>query len=272
MIITLKGADFSTNNINDLIKNWNIVLKGGGLTSTGPYSVLKDSALDSFTITVDTDNYTFDGTVTVTMGGNTVSNAYSISGNVITINKIEKVTGKVEITVGTTKNTAGGEEGGNDDVLTLDSIAYDDKTYRDIFITNNKMPNFETDGLGNLVNTSGTVTLQSDKYNTPTKAAYVTGTSTQQAKLPETFTGSYYLASKVHCTRYTKGYIGLPFGSNFGACINKTNNEFETVSYMATMSGNNIFVGSASSANLDGYIDDPVMINMNIFTTAPSKE
>ena len=38
------------------------------------------------------------------------------------------------------------------------------------------------------------------------------------------------------------------------------------------LNGDNIFIGSCISANLDGYIDDTVVVDLSIFDSVPSKE
>jgi len=108
MIITLKGADFSANNIGTLT-TWNIFTSiGSGATYDGVNSVDRDAAF-SATVTL-TENYEVGSAgVTVTMGGiDVTSAAVTTSGSTITIS-IASVTGTVYISV-PTKNTATGEE------------------------------------------------------------------------------------------------------------------------------------------------------------------
>lgn len=107
MIITLKGADFSANNIGTL-SSWTVSrVLGTGATYSGVSSVDKGA---SFTATVTiSDGYELGSAgVTVTMGGVTQSSAYSISGSTITIS-IASVAGNVVIKV-PTKNVSSGEE------------------------------------------------------------------------------------------------------------------------------------------------------------------
>lgn len=108
MIITLVGADFSNNNINDTLTTWTIFRDiGEGATYDGPTSVEKSAAL-SATVTIDEGYEVGAAGVTVTMGGEAVTSGISTSGQVITIS-IGSVTGNVVIKV-PTKNTATGEE------------------------------------------------------------------------------------------------------------------------------------------------------------------
>lgn len=99
MIITLVKADFSANNIGTL-SSFNILTNlGSGCTYNGPLYVAKNTALN--TNIVVSDAYTFDiSKCTITMGSTNI-NAFSVSGNVISIN-IANVTGHLVINVPTT--------------------------------------------------------------------------------------------------------------------------------------------------------------------------
>lgn len=120
MIITLKGADFSSSNIGTL-SSWTVSrVLGTGATYSGATSVDKGASF-SATVTIG-DGYELGSAgVTVTMGGVTQSSAYSISGSTITIS-ISSVTGNVVIKV-PTKNTSTGSEdsggSGSDEVTTV---------------------------------------------------------------------------------------------------------------------------------------------------------
>ena len=95
MIITLKNADFSANNIGTL-SSFNVLynLGTGAIKTAGATNVEKNGRLDA-TITI-TEGYELDGSVVVTMGGVTQNEVVSISGNVITI-AIPSVVGNVII-------------------------------------------------------------------------------------------------------------------------------------------------------------------------------
>lgn len=110
MIITLKGANFSSSNIGTL-STWSISrVLGSGASYSGVTYVNKNASF-SATVTISTGYELGSTGVTVTMGGVTQSGAASVSGNVVTIS-ISKVTGNVVIKVPTV-NTATGEESGN---------------------------------------------------------------------------------------------------------------------------------------------------------------
>ena len=116
MIITIKGADFSTKNIGTL-STWTIFTSlGSGATYSGSRAVDKDSSL-SATITI-ADGYELGSAgVSVIMGTiDVTSSAATVNGNTITIN-ITAVTGNVTIKV-PTLNTSTGEESGDTGVET----------------------------------------------------------------------------------------------------------------------------------------------------------
>lgn len=101
MIITIKGADFSSANIGTL--STYIISKsiGSGAAFDIPNFVDKNSSVN-WTITLD-EGYTF-GTYSVTMGGDTIKP--SVVDNVMTIT-IAEVTGNVRIVVATVYNGVG---------------------------------------------------------------------------------------------------------------------------------------------------------------------
>ena len=107
MIITLKGADFSKNNIGPL-SSWLISREiGDGARYSGPVYVSKGGAFSATVVLAE--GYTLDSAgVTVIMGGSPVTSGVTVSGNTITIS-IASVTGNVVIKV-PTKNISTGEE------------------------------------------------------------------------------------------------------------------------------------------------------------------
>ena len=114
MIITIKGANFSTNNIGTLT-TWRITksYNANAVTITAgsiPDNVDREgnSGINA-TLTIN-EGYELNGTVAVTMGGSAVTSGVTVDGNTVTIS-IGSVTGNVVITV-PTKNAAGEEGGG----------------------------------------------------------------------------------------------------------------------------------------------------------------
>lgn len=80
MIVTLKGANFSTNNINDLLNSYSISYYGNGVSGS-PSSVAKDIGGDlTCTLTI-TEGYTYKS-LSVSVGGVTLNNdQYEIIGS-----------------------------------------------------------------------------------------------------------------------------------------------------------------------------------------------
>lgn len=104
MIITIKGADFSSANIGTL--STYIISKsiGSGASFDIPNFVDKNSSVN-WTITLN-EGYTF-GTYSVTMGGEVITP--SVVDNVMTIS-IAEVTGNVRIVVATVNENTGEED------------------------------------------------------------------------------------------------------------------------------------------------------------------
>ena len=103
MIITIKGSTadlFKDSNIGTL-STWTISrVLGDGATYSGDTFVDKNAALNA-TVTI-AEGYELNGSVTVTMGGNPVTEGITVDGNTITI-AIGSVTGNVVVKVPTVK-------------------------------------------------------------------------------------------------------------------------------------------------------------------------
>lgn len=112
MIITLKSADFSKNNINDLLNTFSVSYSGTGVTGT-PRSIAKENGVAteslSATITI-ASNYTYES-LTVRVGGTTLTAGtdYTVSGTgPVTLSiPAAKITGNVVVSVQT--SGAGGD-------------------------------------------------------------------------------------------------------------------------------------------------------------------
>lgn len=157
--------------------------------------------------------------------------------------------------------------------------AYEDYSFYEIFEENNYAPlnmdsyDTETDEYADY---SGTTKLQKKVSFTPDFAMEVQGETSNQIKSGKDYTGKYYIAAKVNCTRYEAGYLGIVFGSDSekykNTTVQSTTDGFVTVSDIQQLSSHSIFIGSCISANLDGYIDDTVVVDLSIFENIPSKE
>lgn len=104
MILTIKGADFSSANIGTLSTYMVSKSIGSGATHSIPNFVEKNASVN-WTITLD-EGYTF-GTYSVTMGGEVITP--TVVDNVMTIS-IAGVTGNVRIVVATVNENTGEED------------------------------------------------------------------------------------------------------------------------------------------------------------------
>lgn len=161
----------------------------------------------------------------------------------------------------------------------LEEIITEDITLYDLFVKHNYAP-INMDSYRsvneNYTDSYGVTTLQNKVYYSANKAMYVEGETSNQIISSNTYTGKYYIASKIKCTRYENGYLGIVFGTDSNEYANTTvqevTNDFVTKSAICNLTNENIFIGSCISANLDGYIDDTVVADLSIFTSTPSIE
>ena len=198
-------------------------------------------------------------------------NVFDKDSNEIQECEVEIVSGKLLLSI-TKTETITIEKG------TVNEVAYEDLTFKDIFEDNNYAPvnmNSKESKLASYSDYSGTTTIQNKDYNTAPSAMYVEGSKSQQAKSNVALTGTFYIASKVKCTRYVKGYLGIVFGTDSEKYKDTTlqemyDDEYLLCSSIQTLNSDYIFIGSAISADLDGYIDDPVVVDLSIFESAPN--
>lgn len=159
------------------------------------------------------------------------------------------------------------------------AIAYEDYMYYEIFEDNNIAPmlmdSLESE-LDEFNEFSGSVTIQNKVYNTENQSLYVSGNESNQVVSSKTYSGKYYIASKVKCIRYESGCLGIAIDNNEtsfeNTTIKNTTDDFVTCSDIKTLSNNKFFIGSTSESNLDGYIDDPVIIDLSMFNVLPTVE
>ena len=167
----------------------------------------------------------------------------------------------------------------------LDSVAWGNKTYRDIFATGNMVSDgdFEN-GLAFAKVNSGTPAITSEKYFTKNHSLKCFGTTSQQLLISLSSRliagNAYYIACKVKVDRYVAGNVGFStdlFSTSQAKC-NAVNDGFQTVSRieqtLSTSNAFNIFLGTYSSANADAYIDDLMVVDLSaVFgDTIPTKE
>ena len=160
-----------------------------------------------------------------------------------------------------------------DHTLTLDSTALGNLTYRDIFVENNLayLNGFDHSGWGAYKQYAGANTITAEACFSEPYSLKAAGSPSQQIVSSVTNpAGDYFVASKVSCTRYVKGELGVCL-QDTTVGVTAVTNGFVTSAGIVTMPGSHrIFIGSIHSADLDGYVDDTVVVNMNIFSTRPS--
>jgi hypothetical protein len=221
------------------------------------------------------------------------SDAAVVNGNTITID-IATVTGNVTIKV-PTLNTATGEEsesGGNDEIMTLDSIAYGGKTYREIFIDSNIMPDINNNVL--LTNASNSVVYKqykteypaSIKQNTVAETNYVPSyymdVSGAESRYLQRESGAaaatngeiFFGGVNVKITNWTVGRAGINVGTDYSLSIDgRVTNGYERLTAkIAAGEGAGYFIGSTGKANLTGYINNPVLVRGSIFGNSMPSE
>lgn len=170
-------------------------------------------------------------------------------------------------------------EQGEQSRMPLDYVAWDGKTYRDIFLTGNKLTT--ANAITDTTNADWSSTVSKPKVTT---AEFNTGPSSwdcsgaasiQMYKYIDGFKASdtVYLACKRKLVAYTSGawfgFAAYDKNSNTikaSASVTAQNvsGKFETVSGSYNVAGTQItaYIGSGGSAKLTGYVDDIVCINM----------
>lgn len=167
----------------------------------------------------------------------------------------------------------------------LDEIIYEDKTFRDIFITGDMLHSLGSCEYGLPEGTIvGSPELTNEMVNNGKYSIKVFGSASHiRTEVAGVTEGQrLYCAGKVNCTRYEKGNCGIALInlSQLNLSLSKITNGFVTVSGKREVIINpnsgvvklEIVVGSYSNANLDCYVDDVVMIDLSMFETEPSVE
>lgn len=168
----------------------------------------------------------------------------------------------------------------------LDDIAYENLTWRQIFINNNYAPNlnkglFTSNKADTYTVSAGTCTIVTDETKAdnyvPPYSLDVSGTTSCQLKSSKVDIGKLYLmACNVNVSSYNAGYCGVIIGSGSkSATVNRTTNGWEAITQRVTpetSSTATLYIGSATSANLNGRVNNPVIIPASIFSNVPDEE
>ena len=171
---------------------------------------------------------------------------------------------------------------------TLDTIAYENKSYRDIFITGNLLQgtDFENGVPDYWFVNAGSPEITSEDCASASHSLKAFGTSSAQYRMGSAAISqwdneankTYYNAFRGKCVRYVSGFLGLANLSTISfPNISKVTDGWVTISIVTnpTKDQTNIngYAGSYQSANLDGYIDDIVRVCMtDLFTVIPNKD
>ena len=167
----------------------------------------------------------------------------------------------------------------------LDSIAYGDLTYRDIFETNNLVPlgdfeedlalttswkNYNGDSTKQYKINAGSPSQSSEACVSPTKSLKCFGSSSAQIQYVDyaRTSGTYLACLSVNVSRYSAGKAGINVYFTQGVVAidlskNVVTDGWEQLVGTGSVSGASptlsVYIGSMSSANLDAYIDDVVI-------------
>ena len=169
----------------------------------------------------------------------------------------------------------------------LDDIAYEGLTWRQIFIINNYAPDLNSGSLkskkgGTYSVSAGNCTIVEDEANAenyvPPYSLDVSGTTSCQIKSDTKVTigQEYLIGCNVNVTSYTAGYCGTIVGSgSASATVNRVTDGWEAITKRITPTSSStatLYVGSATSANLSGKVNNPVIVPASIFTNVPNEE
>lgn len=176
----------------------------------------------------------------------------------------------------------------------LDVIAYEDKTYRDIFITGDMLNSFGGYEKGIPENTEivGEPIITSESVNSGNHSLKAFGASSnylrikvidQNSNIPDTVAYNLYCAGRVNCKRYVTGQAGIALinVAQQNLSVSNVTDGFVTVSGKRKLIASTevadtyrlqVVTGAFSTANLDCYVDDVVLIDLSMFTVEPSIE
>ena len=170
--------------------------------------------------------------------------------------------------------------------LTLNDIAYEGKTYRDIFINDARMSwDMETDRLDitpyptssmpEYDTTHSYTGVRSLKItNNSTTSKYYNSKSDSGSNQP---VGGIYLAVMVNLESYTSGEFGISMSSGAIPCydIDKAIlNTWQMAStyYTGDTPTGHVYIGGFKEPKGTAYLDNAIAINLGYFDKAPSKE
>lgn len=158
----------------------------------------------------------------------------------------------------------------------LNTIAYDGKTYKQIFETNNTLgisPGFDNGSYSPLDVGAGSPAITTEEADTGQYSLKCSGTTSQQVRTSGSFSDKGFVACRVKVTSWTAGYCGAQYNSiNAGANYVTDGWETKVIHRGDTSPTSAVYVGSYTSANLTGYVDSPVFVKDSVFSTVPTTE
>lgn len=262
-----KLREMLTNGQNENPDQTGAVLESISATYTGEEVQVGTSVNDLIGLTV-TGHYSDGSSKTIT--GYTISGVIDLGENTVAITYDEKTTTIIVIGVSSQSSA------------TLDTVAYDGKTYRDIFVVGNRLNGYDFEnGLpsGLKINVGNPLITDEESYSGG-HSIKCFGTSSAQYKnmamQARYIDKTYFTALKVKVDRYVEGNLGVSANNLLNLGISRITTGWETLSdYVkkgGSTSGTDAYIGSYSSANLDGYIDDVVDIELDsLFETIPNE-
>lgn len=163
----------------------------------------------------------------------------------------------------------------------LTDVIYEGKSYLDIFETNNWLLYYQNTNYCGFDNNgqrgpnsvyAGSPSVVDTEYDTQGYSLKCFGSSNQNLRNSRGgVAATLFLAARIKCERLAAGKIGVFYGnSTRSAAVDSVTNGWVTRTGIFTASSNYLYIGSYGTADLDGYVDSPVVIKMSIFTNAPT--
>lgn len=164
------------------------------------------------------------------------------------------------------------------DLYDINSIAYENLTFGEMFETNNLLgisPGFESGSFSPLTIGIGEPVLTDEVYDYGGYSLKSFSESSTYIVNNIRYSTTILLACRVRCDRYVSGLGGIVFRTTGATISETTGQKFVTTTAKITEEaeeGQLLYVGSCVAANMDVYVDLPVAIDINIFETIPDIE
>lgn len=163
----------------------------------------------------------------------------------------------------------------------LDDVAIGGLTYRELFEGSlvRFSINFNDGTIGGFAISAGSPVVSGDEYSTSPYSLKVFGTGSNIKQSVQNIYEAnkfYYIPCRVNCSRYSSGRIGmqLSYGNsqNSNCSIQELTTGWQTISLTRkTTTGYlnaDVYIGSYSSADLDGYVDDCMVVDVTALASS----